>query len=154
MQQILEFCDGLGVDLYIEILDDQLPIFSQSKLNNAKVSISPHSLDQDILTIRNWILAGYKIIIDDKAIRFIKDWFLRMPIQGECPLYRTDLYIESTGDVRTGCWVLPPVGNLKKEKLQDILEGAAFQENVQSMKNRRCKGCTCGYLMQSQYMQN
>ena len=153
VKRVLDFCREAGVDLYIELLDDRIPVFADSKLAQDKRVISSDDIEHVISLFAEWKRNGYQINMDERAYPFIRKWFLHEEMRGECPLYRTDLYIESDGNVRTGCWSLPPIGNLRKSSLKSILNGDACRENVQRMVDRQCSGCTCGYLMQARYLE-
>ena len=153
VKRVLDFCCEAGVDLYIELLDDCIPAFAGSKLSQDKRVISSDDIEHVISLFAEWKRNGYQINMDECAYPFIRKWFLHEEMRGECPLYRTDLYIESDGNVRTGCWSLPPIGNLRKSSLKSILNSDACRENVQRMVERQCSGCTCGYLMQARYLE-
>lgn len=151
IEKVLLYAESVGVDLYIELLDDKIPVFASSLLaaNNKNKKINQLKLENDLLKIKQWKEQDRKILIDEKGIEFIKRWFLDMPILDECPLWKTDLYIESNGNVKTGCWLLPAVGNIRNQSLQEIIECSAYYKNIEDMIHRRCTGCTCGYLMQA-----
>jgi hypothetical protein len=56
-----------------------------------------------------------------------------------------ELYVDSQGNVLSGCQVLPPMGNILRSDLQEILATEAYQKRVRNMATRKCPGCTCGY---------
>lgn len=55
------------------------------------------------------------------------------------------------GNVYTGCWCLPPVGNVREIPLEEIFNSNKVQENIFKMLLRKCNGCTCGYNIMSKY---
>lgn len=64
-----------------------------------------------------------------------------------CILGYFRIYIDSYKNVYSGCWVLPPVGNLEKKSLKNILNSPEYKERLIKMYDLKCPYCTCGYLM-------
>jgi sulfatase maturation enzyme AslB (radical SAM superfamily) len=54
------------------------------------------------------------------------------------------VFVLSNGDVLTGCYPLPPVGNVVKTSLREVLESEAYRRQAEAMVRRECPGCTCG----------
>ena len=152
IEKTLNFAESKNLDLYIEVFDDRMSLFSSSFLATQKRTVGKEILDEALAKILSWKKSGRRVLISEKGVDFIKKWFTEENLFGECPLWNTDLYIESNGDVRTGCWVLPAVGNIRKDKLEEIIKGERYQKNIDDMKARRCDGCTCGYLAQAEYL--
>ena len=61
-----------------------------------------------------------------------------------CVLGYLQVFVMSNGDVLTGCYPLPPVGNILREKLAPILQSEAYRRQADAMLRRECPGCTCG----------
>lgn len=62
-----------------------------------------------------------------------------------CYLGFISVYIGPHGEVYSGCWTLPPVGNLTEKNLKDILSSEDYQNRLRAMLLGRCPGCTCNY---------
>lgn len=60
-----------------------------------------------------------------------------------CVLGYTTIYIGSDGDMRSGCYALPPMGNVLDEDLETILDRPAYRERAQAMLRLECPGCAC-----------
>jgi MoaA/NifB/PqqE/SkfB family radical SAM enzyme len=60
-----------------------------------------------------------------------------------CVLGYTTIYVGSDGAVRSGCYVLPPVGNILERSIADILNDPAYVERCESMMRLECPGCGC-----------
>src|SRR5262249_48206556 len=60
-----------------------------------------------------------------------------------CVLGYTTVYIASDGSVRSGCYVLPPMGNVLEQDIGDIIDSPAYRERCQAMLRLECPGCAC-----------
>jgi MoaA/NifB/PqqE/SkfB family radical SAM enzyme len=61
-----------------------------------------------------------------------------------CVLGYLQVFVLSNGDVLTGCYPLPAVGNILNNSLRDILQSEAYSKQAEAMIKRECPGCTCG----------
>lgn len=68
-----------------------------------------------------------------------------------CHLGYIGVDIDANGDVYSNCWGLPPVGNLRKTPLADILGTEAYRKRCQTMFRKDCPGCSCGYILNLAY---
>lgn len=60
-----------------------------------------------------------------------------------CVLGYTTVYIGSDGAVRSGCYVLPPLGNVLDRDIAEILHDPAYRARARSMLRLECPGCAC-----------
>jgi MoaA/NifB/PqqE/SkfB family radical SAM enzyme len=60
-----------------------------------------------------------------------------------CVLGYTTVYIGSDGTVRSGCYVLPPLGNVLERDIAEILAEPAYRDRAQAMLRLECPGCAC-----------
>lgn len=60
-----------------------------------------------------------------------------------CVLGYTTIYIASDGAVRSGCYVLHPLGNVLENDISDILDSTDYRNRAQSMLRLECPGCAC-----------
>ncbi len=65
-------------------------------------------------------------------------------VEPPCVLGYLQVFVLSNGDVLTGCYPLPPVGNILHEKLATVLASEAYVRQAEAMMRRECPGCTCG----------
>lgn len=61
-----------------------------------------------------------------------------------CVLGYLQVFVLSNGDVLTGCYPLPPVGNVVESSLREVLTSEAYRKQAEAMVRRECPGCTCG----------
>ncbi|MGH3875084.1 MAG: radical SAM/SPASM domain-containing protein [Pseudonocardiaceae bacterium] len=60
-----------------------------------------------------------------------------------CVLGYTTVYIASDGAVRSGCYVLPPIGNILTHDIEEILDAPQYRRRCQAMLRLECAGCAC-----------
>jgi MoaA/NifB/PqqE/SkfB family radical SAM enzyme len=60
-----------------------------------------------------------------------------------CVLGYTTIYIASDGSIRSGCYVLPPLGNVLERDIADILDSPGYRRQAQAMLRLECPGCAC-----------
>jgi MoaA/NifB/PqqE/SkfB family radical SAM enzyme len=77
----------------------------------------------------------------DYITRYYKDEGL---VEPPCVLGYLQVFVLSNGDVLTGCYPLSPVGNILRDKLENILQSEAYARQSAAMVRRECPGCTCG----------
>jgi len=83
---------------------------------------------------------------DNTSLEFARNYLKQKKISFHCILGLFRVYIDSKFNVYSGCWVLPPVGNLKESELKEILESKRYKERIREMFYLKCPGCTCGYV--------
>lgn len=64
-------------------------------------------------------------------------------INPPCVLGYTTVYVASDGAVRSGCYVLPPMGNILEQDIEEILDSPAYRNRCQAMLRLECAGCAC-----------
>jgi len=85
--------------------------------------------------------------IDPIGLEFAREYLKGKKPFFHCILGYLRVYIDAYTNVYSGCWTLPPVGNLKEEKLKDILNSPRYRERLREMYELKCPYCTCGYLI-------
>lgn len=55
------------------------------------------------------------------------------------------IYIDALGNLYSGCWVLPPLGNLRERTIRDIIYSKEYKKRLERMFLKECPGCGCGY---------
>jgi MoaA/NifB/PqqE/SkfB family radical SAM enzyme len=60
-----------------------------------------------------------------------------------CVLGYTTVYVASDGAVRSGCYVLPPIGNILEQDIEEILDSPEYRRRCRAMLRLECAGCAC-----------
>ena len=78
-------------------------------------------------------------------VEYMEKYYRREKLaEAPCVLGFLQVFVLSNGDVLTGCYPLPPVGNILKQSLASILSSDAYYQQSLAMIRRECPGCTCG----------
>ena len=85
------------------------------------------------------------------SLEYIRDYF-RDPLQKDIPCFRIlkNIQIDPRGKVYP-CWSVPPIGDLRKEKLSSILSSENYIKRTQKLFKKECPGCSCGYETNLRY---
>jgi MoaA/NifB/PqqE/SkfB family radical SAM enzyme len=97
------------------------------------------------------ILAKYNIL-SGAVLDNAKNYMLTGKFQfTHCVLGFIKIYIDSQGNVRTGCYEYKPVGNLMHDSLSEIISSQEYKNSALNMFDYKCRGCTCGYAISATY---
>jgi hypothetical protein len=128
---------SVGADLEFNLLSDSLPF-----LHNGEIS-SMWPSQSDVKTIDTFLRTEMKQ--PGYEVDYIRNYYNRNGVEEPpCVLGYLQVFIVSNGDVLTGCYPLPPVGNILKNSLREVLESEAYARQAEAMIRRECPGCTCG----------
>lgn len=152
ISKMAEWCEFIGVQLYVELLDLTIPWIGDNSILSKKNKKDEAILDENIEQLQYIIDTSSAIVLSEESKKFISAYFKGVNMKGRCPLYKTDIYIMPNGDVMTGCYDLPPVGNVNENNIMSILGSEQAKSNYEKMNKRECPGCTCGYQAQANYI--
>lgn len=154
ISDMLDFCEENGLMLFIELLDYSMPIFRESNLSNEKPlsKISEKQITSDILLMQKWIDNKRSVVLSDSSLKFIDAYLHGKQLSGQCPSGLTDIYLDCDGNIYSGCWVLPPIGNIRENTLAQIMNGDLYKSNINNMLMGKCINCTCNYVFRSSFL--
>lgn len=80
------------------------------------------------------------------SLEYMRKYF-KDPKRKDIPCYLgySKIYIGSHGEVYSGCWSLPPMGNLREESLDEIVYSVEYKRRLENMFLKNCPGCSCNY---------
>ena len=135
--ELAEVAHGVGADIEFNILSRNLFF-----LKNADIAA--------MWPDRSNVAAIEKFLHDvikrpDYEIDYIRKYYNHDALEEPpCVLGFLQVFVLSNGDVLTGCYPLPPVGNILKNSLREVMESEAYTRQAEAMIRRECPGCTCG----------
>ena len=86
------------------------------------------------------------IMTSHAALEFARRYF-KDPKREDlaCLLGYINLYIDSYGNVYSGCYTLGSLGNVRERKVKEIIRSNEFRHQLQQMALKKCPGCSCNY---------
>ncbi len=135
LDELAEIAQSIGAKLEFNILSQSLFFLKDANLD----TMWPES--GDVARIEEFLRERRPSYEVDYITRYYKHQQLAEP---PCVLGYLQVFVLSNGDVLTGCYPLPPVGNILKDKLATILASEAYARQAEAMIRRECPGCTCG----------
>lgn len=143
LDALISLAEERGGYFACNLPDNRLYFFNQ--VDVADFWPNPAQRAAILETLRSRLADQFKPYELDYIDRYLGE---RLPpaksLNPPCVLGYTTLYIASNGDVRSGCYTLPPVGNILTENLEAILGSPRYRERCQKMLRLECPGCACG----------
>jgi len=132
-----EVAHSVGAEIETNILSQSLSFFKDS--NIAPMWPETAETEEIVRFVRDELQRpAYEVEYMDRYYR--KEALAEPP----CVLGFLQVFVLSNGDVLTGCYPLPAVGNILKQSLESILASEAYYNQSLAMLRRECPGCTCG----------
>jgi MoaA/NifB/PqqE/SkfB family radical SAM enzyme len=135
--ELADVAHGVGADLEFNILSRNLFFLKNADIATMWPDRSNVAVIEKFLReiIRR---PGYEV---DYIRKYYNNDALDEP---PCVLGFLQVFVLSNGDVLTGCYPLPPVGNILENSLREIIESDLYTRQAEAMVRRKCPGCTCG----------
>jgi len=141
--------DNLGFPVFIQLLDLSSYYFKNNALKE-KLWIKGENLREldkivdDLVKIKK---RKQKLIVNTiPSLEHIKGYF-RDPKRKDIPcylMYWGRIWVDSRGRLYI-CQALPPIADLRKVKLQNVLLSNEYKKRLQRAFMKQCPGCSCGY---------
>lgn len=144
--KLIEVARHLGVYWSFNLLDPNLDIFKGIPFSELLVK-DEKIVDETIDYIK-------KVSKESPRLFYMCDYVLeyaRSYLKGKkrydfhCVHGYKMIYLGAHGEVYPGCWVMEPLGNLRKDKLSDLVGSKRHREIARKMYRMECPGCTNRY---------
>jgi MoaA/NifB/PqqE/SkfB family radical SAM enzyme len=137
LERLAEVAKSVGGEVEVNILSRNLFFFKDADIDSMWPGQS------EIIRIAKFLRdtlkrPSYEV---DYVTQYYKNEIAEEPA---CVLGYLQVFVLSNGDVLTGCYPLKPVGNVLRDRLENILASEAYSEQCAAMVRRECPGCTCG----------
>jgi len=143
--QLIKLCEKLNIKWRFNLLDTNPYFFKDIDISELLITnkdLVDRTIDY-LYKVRTEIPEIFEM--DSVSLEFARKYLKNEKTHFNCVLGYLLIYIGSHGDVYSGCWVLSPMGNLKNEKLIEILNSEKYNHRCLEMFNLKCPICTCGY---------
>lgn len=137
LSRLREVAQSVGAVIETNILSQSLSFFKEA--NIAPMWPEKPETEEIVRFVRD------ELKRPDYEVDYIEKYYRRDALaEPPCVLGFLQVFVLSNGDVLTGCYPLPPVGNVLKQSLETILASDAYYKQSLAMLRRECPGCTCG----------
>jgi len=145
--EVTNMCRRWNAGLALAPLDTAVALHEVTP--SALQTIEQQKLDQVIAELHKMKRRFPSLIHDSHAsLEYVRNCFADRKRESlPCYLGYLVIYVAAHGEVTPGCYVLPPVGNLREASLKEILESRAYKERLRDMFLKRCPGCACDYIL-------
>ncbi|MES0489284.1 MAG: radical SAM protein [Leptospirales bacterium] len=142
LREIIDFCKSKGYGFDVNLLDTNQSFFSSDSVKKTITDLMPNEAE---LETAFSILREHKVLSPQllkSAGQYLKTGKYDYH---HCMLGFMQIDIDAHANVRTGCQIFDPVGNLLEQELDNILTSEKYRRSVEKMFHFDCPGCTCGY---------
>ncbi len=144
--KLLEICQSLGVYWSFNLLDLNLDIFKGIPFSSLLVE-NEEEIDKTIDYLKKTREEHPGLISSDVFCDHILE-YARNYLKGKnrydfhCIHGYKMIYLGSHGEVYPGCWAMEPLGNLRENKLREIVGSKKYRKRAERMYRMECPGCT------------
>lgn len=147
VKSIVEICEKIGARWCFSLLDGNLDFFQEVDISRLTVTdwrVIDETFDylKDMYSEKPWLIYSSPGILE-YASNYMKG--RENAYDFPCVLGYTTICLGSKGQVYPGCYVHEPVGNVRKEKIKNMLKSQEYRKLVETMYRRECPGCTFYY---------
>ena len=146
--KLVDFCREIKAKLSFNLIDPSPYFFSGAE------PYIKDSLFEDVNRAVQHLLKLYNpeiFFAPRRVIKLIPYFYNEMESKIKCPIVYNNIKLGSRGELYPGCWCVPPIGDLRKEKLSKILESKRYRTVINRLFNHNCTGCRCGWMQRARY---
>jgi len=148
LEDLILLCKDKGWDYDVNLPENNLYFFKSEEVKKTLETLWPSERDVDKIIE---ILAKHNILTED-LLQNIKLYFSKKKFKfSHCVQGFVEVNIDSNGNVRSGCYVFKPIGNIINSSLKEIINSKPYIESVFKMYKLECPGCACGYAISCIY---
>lgn len=152
-EHLISLCRELEIQWFINLFDTHLYFF-QDIAGTQIEARDPRLIEAALASIRQAQSATpAAFAFGRRQIDAMEKYLLHGRFPRYCILGFTNVDIAPNGDVYSGCWAMPPMGNIHRESLQAIVNSKRYRQRSEQMLLRKCPQCTCGWMFNSLYEQ-
>ena len=151
VQGLIQLCVAMGARWFVNLFDTN-PYFFQGIESAGFKPDRPGEVREAVAVIRGHSEKHPEsFAFGQKEIDAVEAFLLHGTFPRHCILGYTNIDIDSTGEVYSGCWAMKPMGNIRRQPLEAILTDQAYTRRAMRMLTRQCPQCTCGWMVNTLY---
>lgn len=143
--QLVETARSLGVHWTCNLLDPNVPIFKGIAFSDLLVN-DEEKIDKTIDFLKETRKSSPWLVTScDHKLEYARHYLKTrsfFPRSFHCVHGYRVVWLTSRGDVHPGCWLMNALGNVRKDKLLDIIRSDNYRKTAERMYMNECPGCT------------
>jgi len=158
IRPLLEMLKTHGVSCTLQILE-YTSFWSRPLTSSiSKIQIDDEAIIHSLVNELHQMKGSYpiSIIVGHVGLEFVKHYLNHedpscfVP-DVPCVAGFTSIYVDAHGKVFPGCWAMPPVGDVRKETIEQITSRSTYRETLKRMFYKECPNCPNGYIWSMWY---
>lgn len=142
LDELLDHVERVNGYLACNLPDNRLYFLQDASL--AGLWPDEETSDEIVSTLRRRLSGQFAKYELDYMRRYLRAGTPELrELNPSCVLGYTTVYVASDGAVRSGCYVLPPIGNILEQDIEEILDSPEYLRRCQAMLRLECSGCAC-----------
>lgn len=148
--EMLRLCAEVKATLSLQFLERAS--FFCNEHEDPKVNWDLHREDVDAMIDDLHALIKHKQmtpLISHVALEHIRAYLKREHAPNDdlpCAAGYMMIFVDALGRVYSGCWAMPPIGNVREKSLADILSAKEYCASLEDMLKMNCPTCPNGYI--------
>jgi MoaA/NifB/PqqE/SkfB family radical SAM enzyme len=154
--QLLELCTEVRAALSLQFLERASFFCNEHTDSRVSWDANPDAVDKMIDDLHELISHKQMTpLISHLALEHIRRYLKRENVLNEdglpCSAGYMMIFIDALGRVYSGCWAMPPIGNVREKRLRDIVRSDAYRGSLDDMMKMNCPTCPNGYIWSTWY---
>jgi len=148
LEEMILWCRDNGYEYDINLPDNNMYFLAGKDVKAAlqKLKLNNEQIHKVFYLLKKYNVVNGVVLDNAKAYMISGKFIFKHCMQGYL-----EVNIDSQGNVRSGCNVFQPIGNILNNSLEDIINSDDYLNSVKKMFSFDCPGCTCGYGISATY---
>jgi MoaA/NifB/PqqE/SkfB family radical SAM enzyme len=150
LAEVLRLCEEYRAVLHLQFLDNVQ--FFTSEVDVGEHALSPNDIDRLVDEVHRHLerSPGIDPLLTHQGIEYVRRYLKRQdPTESmpavSCGVGYAMLYIDSVGKVYPGCWAMAPIGDIREQALEAIVDSARHRAVALDQLQMNCPHCPNGY---------
>jgi MoaA/NifB/PqqE/SkfB family radical SAM enzyme len=144
--RLIDLCNELNVSWNMNLLNSNMDLFRD--IDVKKIRFSSQEMMGSFFECLKEKQQKYPSVVNfcSYELDYAKDFLRGKQKDPPCLNGYQGVSIGAHGEVFSNCFALPPVGNLRKNSLSEIIASDRYRNRLTQMYRRHCPGCTCYWI--------
>lgn len=144
--RLIDMCNELGISWNMNLLNSNMDLFRN--IDFQKVRFSSQEMIHSFFECLSEKQREYPSVVNfcSYELDYARDFLRGKAKDPPCLNGYQGISIGAHGEVFSNCFALPPIGNLRKNSLSQIIASDMYRKRLEQMYRRQCPGCTCYWI--------